>query len=78
MADIDSTSSDENGSTKIKQELHGSYIFRQDMVSLAPKCTYQFALICNIILCLIFFVAGLPNLLVYNKLNHIKIDYTDW
>jgi hypothetical protein len=58
--------------------LPGSYITRQEMESVSPKFTYTCSLVCSIILCLIFLVCGLPNLLVYSQLKKIEVAYSDW
>lgn len=58
--------------------LPGNFITRQEMESVSPKFTYTCSVVCNIVLCLIFLVCGLPNVLVYSQLKKIEINYSDW
>ena len=53
-------------------------IFRQELVSLTPKCDFKCAIICNIVLIIIFFILGILIIAYTYKTKEVTIDYTDW
>ncbi len=66
----------ENSSTP--SEPRGNAVFRQELTSLTPECGFQCALICNIILILVFIGLGVPIIMFTRSITEYVIDYSDW
>ncbi len=51
-------------------------ILRQELNNLTPKCDVKFAVICNLLLSLLFFIFGIPIVTSTNSIIEFKYDYT--
>lgn len=69
---------DKNISEIQKVKKRGNFILRQELKNLTPQCNIKFSLICNAILCLIFWIVGIPVLSSAGKSVSFEIPYTDW
>ncbi len=61
-----------------KENPRGNILFRQELTSITPQCSPTCALLCNLLLVVIFMVLGFPIVIAQNKVFEKKIDYTNW
>jgi len=59
-------------------EPRGNIVFRQELISLTPECGVQCALVCNIIMVLVFIGLGVPVIMFTQAMTEYIIDYNDW
>jgi hypothetical protein len=55
----------------------GNFILRQDLESYTPECNPKIGILLNLLLMGIFLAAGVPITFLSNKIEEIKIPYTD-
>lgn len=53
-------------------------ILRQELTSLTPNCNVKCAVICNLILIMIFVSLGVPIVVLSNSIIEYHVDYTNW
>lgn len=53
-------------------------ILRQELKSLTPNCNIKCAVICNLILIIIFVCFGVPIIVSANSVIEYPVDYTNW
>lgn len=56
----------------------GNVIFRQELRSLTPKCDATCAIVCNLIMLVIFLIFGIPIVVSANSVIEFSEDYTNW
>jgi hypothetical protein len=56
----------------------GNFVFRQEFISLTPRCTASCSIICLAILIVIFLACGIPILILGNSVLEYSFDYTNW
>jgi hypothetical protein len=53
-------------------------ILRQEMESFTPNCNVKCAIICNLILIVLFIVLGASIIASSNGIIEYSVDYTNW
>lgn len=61
---------------KNESEQRGNIILRQELKNLTPICNVKFAIICNALLSVLFFIFGLPIIASKGKIVEFSLDYT--
>ena len=65
-------------SSNIVPEPRGNIFFRQELESITPDCNPKCALVCNLLLMIIFISFGIPIVITQNSIFEKKLDYTNW
>jgi len=67
-----------NPRANIEIEPRGNFILRQELKNLSPGCSTKCAIICNLLLMIIFLIVSIPNLYSYNNSFEYIYNYTSW
>ncbi len=62
--------------SKKENEQRGNVILRQELKNLTPICNVKFAIICNALLSVLFFIFGIPIIASKGKIVEYSVDYT--
>ena len=59
-------------------EPRGNFILRQELRNLSPSCSARCAIVCNLILMILFGIIAIPNFYSYNNSFEFSFDYSSW
>jgi len=63
---------------KIESKPRGNEVLRQELPNLTPICNVKFAIICNALLSVLFFIFGIPIIISSGNIVEISQEYTNW
>ncbi len=67
-----------NPRANVELEPRGNFILRQELKNLSPGCSAKCAIVCNLILLIIFAIVAIPNFYSYNNSFEYSFDYSAW
>ncbi len=62
----------------VELEPRGNFILRQELKNLSTGCSAKCAIICNLILMVIFAIVAIPNFYSFNNSFEYSFDYSMW